>query len=333
MKTILEKKFELALGFNTPPLGQLKKTKSKMKNSFFGMNAVLWVGVTGPVIERTGFIIEIAQFKQVLKKKVIEKYDHHFFDGLSEKEVFLNLIKDIKNCISNCFSGLLLHHLHFISPFGIEYIYNGYEPSIKIKMLLSDRLKSKKSLVIDYDKSNKHVLSDSISDISDNSIKQPSEKFSSISEELDYLDNQFDGLSFLKLSYDNESIDNQRNQFQFSITSFSGVHQLVNKNMSDTELTQIFGKCATLHGHDFILKVVVKGSDSGTKLELKKVIDLIDSELNGQNFNEVSIFKNSVCTCENMLHYIWQYIEKISKIKLQSLRLTETFNNRFIITR
>ena len=40
MKTILEKKFELALGFNKPPLSQLIKDEGS--GSFFGMNAVLY---------------------------------------------------------------------------------------------------------------------------------------------------------------------------------------------------------------------------------------------------------------------------------------------------
>ena len=331
MNTILEKKFELALGFNRPPLGQFQKVNNT--NTFFGMNAALWIGVTGPVIARTGFIIEISQFKQILKKNVIDKYDHHFFDGLCEKEMFLNLIESTKQCFKTCFPSLKLHHIQLITPSGIHYLFNHEEHSIKVKVDLSEKLKLKKSVVIDYEKSNKKLISENVAQLRDYSINKNDKQFPSISEELNWLNSKFDALCIINLNYNNESMDNQRNRVLFSSTSFSGVHQLVNKNMTILESDEIFGKCAALHGHDFSLKVVVKNSGKDTTTELKKVMGLIYSELNGQNYNELPIFKDQVCTCENMLHFIWQFIKKRSKIELQSLRLTETFNNRFIITR
>ena len=41
--------------------------------------------------------------------------------------------------------------------------------------------------------------------------------------------------------------------------SFNAAHQLCDPDLSDDENRRMFGKCANLHGHNYILEVVVAG--------------------------------------------------------------------------
>jgi 6-pyruvoyltetrahydropterin/6-carboxytetrahydropterin synthase len=41
--------------------------------------------------------------------------------------------------------------------------------------------------------------------------------------------------------------------------SFSAAHQLCDPDLSDDENRRLFGKCTHLHGHNYVLEVVVAG--------------------------------------------------------------------------
>ena len=41
--------------------------------------------------------------------------------------------------------------------------------------------------------------------------------------------------------------------------SFNAAHQLRDPGLSDEENQRVFGKCANLHGHNYVLEVVVAG--------------------------------------------------------------------------
>ncbi len=41
--------------------------------------------------------------------------------------------------------------------------------------------------------------------------------------------------------------------------SFNAAHQLCDPGLSDDENRRLFGKCANLHGHNYVLEVVVAG--------------------------------------------------------------------------
>src|SRR5207302_4718825 len=60
--------------------------------------------------------------------------------------------------------------------------------------------------------------------------------------------------------------------------SFNAAHQLRDPGMSDDENERLFGKCANLHGHNYVLEVVVAGeiqSATGYVLDLKELSDVI----------------------------------------------------------
>ena len=48
--------------------------------NWHGHNYILDVSVSGPVDDRTGYVIDLAQIKQVAQREVIDKVDHHNFN-------------------------------------------------------------------------------------------------------------------------------------------------------------------------------------------------------------------------------------------------------------
>src|ERR1700757_1904104 len=64
--------------------------------------------------------------------------------------------------------------------------------------------------------------------------------------------------------------------------SFNAAHQLYDPGLSDDENRRLFGKCANLHGHNYILEVVVAGEidqASGYVLDLKLLSEVINSQV------------------------------------------------------
>ncbi len=58
--------------------------------------------------------------------------------------------------------------------------------------------------------------------------------------------------------------------------SFSAAHQLCDPDLSDDENRRLFGKCANLHGHNYIVEVVVAGKidqATGYIMDLKALSD------------------------------------------------------------
>ena len=57
--------------------------------------------------------------------------------------------------------------------------------------------------------------------------------------------------------------------------SFNAAHQLCDPGLSDDENRRLFGKCANLHGHNYVLEVVVAGEidqATGYVLDLKRAV-------------------------------------------------------------
>src|SRR6478672_11118858 len=64
--------------------------------------------------------------------------------------------------------------------------------------------------------------------------------------------------------------------------SFNAAHQLYDPGLSDDENRRLFGKCANLHGHNYLLEVVVAGEidqASGYVLDLKLLSEVINTQV------------------------------------------------------
>src|SRR5580704_6903825 len=59
--------------------------------------------------------------------------------------------------------------------------------------------------------------------------------------------------------------------------SFNAAHQLRDPRLSDDENRRLFGKCVNLHGHNYVLDVVVAGriGACGYVWDLKQLSDLM----------------------------------------------------------
>lgn len=118
---------------------------------------------------------------------------------------------------------------------------------------------------------------------------------------------------------------------------FSASHKLENKNFSKKKNTDIFGKCNTLHGHNYYIKVTVCGKvnlTSGYTIDLKEIKKIIFKEIinkvDHKFLNELPMFKNIIPTTENMAYIFWNILKrKIDRnnLKLYSVKIYETEKN------
>ena len=118
--------------------------------------------------------------------------------------------------------------------------------------------------------------------------------------------------------------------------SFNAAHQLYDPDLSDDENRRLFGKCANLHGHNYVLEVVVAGEvdqASGYVLDLKALSDLIAAQIirdvDHHNLNtDVPWLKGRVPTTENLAQAFWERLApELPEGLLRSVRVWETDKN------
>jgi 6-pyruvoyltetrahydropterin/6-carboxytetrahydropterin synthase len=118
--------------------------------------------------------------------------------------------------------------------------------------------------------------------------------------------------------------------------SFNAAHQLYDPDLSDEENRRLFGKCANLHGHNYVLEVVVAGQidqATGYVLDLKKLSDIISTQVirdvDHRNLNtDVPWLKGRVPTTENLAQAFWERLRpELPNGLLRSVRLWETEKN------
>lgn len=118
--------------------------------------------------------------------------------------------------------------------------------------------------------------------------------------------------------------------------SFNAAHQLCDPGLSDDENRRVFGKCANLHGHNYVLEVVVAGDidqDSGYVFDLKILSDVIATQViqdvDHRNLNtDVPWLKGLIPTSENLAQAIWERLQPELPVGLlRSVRVWETDKN------
>src|SRR5437588_8293268 len=89
---------------------------------------------------------------------------------------------------------------------------------------------------------------------------------------------------------------------------FNAAHQLRDASLSEDENRRLYGKCVNLHGHNYVLEVVVAGEvrdDTGYVLDLKELSDVIQrrviQDVDHRNLNtDVPWLKGRIPTAENL---------------------------------
>ena len=118
--------------------------------------------------------------------------------------------------------------------------------------------------------------------------------------------------------------------------SFNAAHQLRDPALSDEENDRIFGKCANLHGHNYVVEVVVAGEidpATGYVCDLKQVSEVIVrrviDDVDHRNLNtDVPWLEGLIPTAENLAVAFHERIRsELPAGQLRSLRLWETDKN------
>ena len=123
------------------------------------------------------------------------------------------------------------------------------------------------------------------------------------------------------------------NPYLTKVFHFNAAHQYGHSDWTDEKNWEVFGPDSKIHGHNYMLEVMVTGDivdDTGFLVDLgnlkkivkKNVIDILDHSL----FNvEVEFFKDKQPSSENLVIFIWNQIQsELKGAKLHRIRLHET---------
>jgi 6-pyruvoyltetrahydropterin/6-carboxytetrahydropterin synthase len=118
--------------------------------------------------------------------------------------------------------------------------------------------------------------------------------------------------------------------------SFNAAHQLRDPDLSDQENERLFGKCANLHGHNYVVEVVVAGEvdpRTGYVTDLKQLSELVNrliiQDVDHRNLNtDVPWLEGRIPTAENLaLAFLERLRPELPEGSLRSVRLWETDKN------
>ena len=118
--------------------------------------------------------------------------------------------------------------------------------------------------------------------------------------------------------------------------SFNAAHELRNPGLSETENRRLYGKCANLHGHNYVLEVVVGGAidpATGYVLDLKRLSDVISrriiEDVDHRNLNtDVPWLEGLIPTAENLAVAFWDRLQtELPEGTLRTVRIWETEKN------
>jgi len=118
--------------------------------------------------------------------------------------------------------------------------------------------------------------------------------------------------------------------------SFNAAHQLRDPDLPDEANRRLFGKCANLHGHNYVLEVVVAGEideASGYVMDLKLLSDVIGRQIirdvdHGNLNTDVPWLKGRIPTAENLALAFWERLKpELPDGLLRSVRVWETDKN------
>ena len=123
--------------------------------------------------------------------------------------------------------------------------------------------------------------------------------------------------------------------------SFNAAHQLYDPGLSDAENRRLFGKCANLHGHNYVLEVVVAGrvdQSSGYVLDLKVLSDVVCrqviQDVDHRNLNtDVPWLNGRVPTAENLAEAFWERLRAALPAGAPSLRRGRRSGGRRLTSR
>ena len=117
---------------------------------------------------------------------------------------------------------------------------------------------------------------------------------------------------------------------------FNAAHQLRDPTLGEDENHRLYGKCVNLHGHNYVLEVVVSGAidqATGYVMDLKRLSDLMRAEIiqhvDHRNLNtDVDWLSGQIPTAETLALAFWARLQPhLPKGSLRRVRVHETDKN------
>jgi 6-pyruvoyltetrahydropterin/6-carboxytetrahydropterin synthase len=114
---------------------------------------------------------------------------------------------------------------------------------------------------------------------------------------------------------------------------FNAAHQLRDPARSDEENRRLYGKCVNVHGHNYVVEVVVSGEidpATGYVMDLKQLSDLMASQIINQvdhrNLNtDIEWLRDRIPTAENLALAFWDRLRPhLAAGSLRTVRVYET---------
>ena len=133
-----------------------------------------------------------------------------------------------------------------------------------------------------------------------------------------------------------ENIDARPVVFVTREASFSAAHCMASSELSLQENKALFGKCSSLHGHNYKVFFTVRGHiDPKTGMvlnltELQRCIERVVMPLDHSNLQDVEYFHKMVSTAENLVVYLFNKLapELVNEdYELYNVKLYETDKN------
>ena len=118
--------------------------------------------------------------------------------------------------------------------------------------------------------------------------------------------------------------------------TFNAAHQLRDPELTEAENRRLYGKCANLHGHNYVLEVVVAGEidkATGYVVDLKEVSEIISRQIiedvDHRNLNtDVPWLEGLIPTAENLALAFRERIRtELPAGSLRRVRVWETDKN------
>jgi 6-pyruvoyltetrahydropterin/6-carboxytetrahydropterin synthase len=120
---------------------------------------------------------------------------------------------------------------------------------------------------------------------------------------------------------------------------FAASHRLHSERLSDEDNARLYGKCNNPHGHghNYVVEISLSGEidpATGMIANLADLDNFVQREVlepfDHRSLNEdISAFRESVPTTENLCIEIYRRLESFPHAKLERVRVEETSNNSF----
>ena len=117
------------------------------------------------------------------------------------------------------------------------------------------------------------------------------------------------------------------------IFHFNAAHQYGHDDWSDEKNWEVFGPDSKIHGHNYIIEVMVTGEinpETGFIVDLRHLKNIVETYVvdvldHSQFEKEVDWFKDKQPSSENLVQFIWEQIQpRLMNAELYRIRLRET---------